>query len=684
MMRKKCFIGIMVAFFVCFIATSCTKKESSAQEVMTENFNALVMGGKEIDPNHTWNTAITTPISVSVNLDADASYKVYLYTSNPAIDADAHYVGMACLKSGESKTVSANAPVGTTQFYAACYDKDGNAISKPVSSSEVNFSGIITSGPGTPTPTTGNNWSVPVKDMPSTSRYTSGPFVNPTEIDPELPESAELHILIGNEYKGIVPTLGSHSNRSLYVTGTWTLTFDQRIANGNAVVVGDGGKIVIPKGFKLTTATENPGVIYVLPGGEITGEGTVEFTDGASTFSYNSGTISTNEILLSSGTLYNNGTIGSSSQTTSTSLVGEQTLNTPGQFFNYSNAYFLQTSGGALSILNAGRLYALVNMSISEDSRLDDGAYIECGTLSLQGKKDTGSVLFMGNASYLNCIGSCSINQFGVWGPSGNGYHDNAFLKLGSCSSCKHTSGNASTYLLDHVQLRVAAGFTGIDMIDSWINGNGGNIDMSRQTCYYNLESKKEPSYTGMYYIFEFPDESSNREFDYNDLVLLVSAPYDNGDGTFSSFINIAAIGTKLNATLFYNNQQIGQEVHKVMSIDEGNTVNVGSITMLPRYIGEITFGSSTVDISSIPFSVHTEKTDGTSSNTYSQVKESQQAPLYIAVNADSKGKWRWVKEGSNIGLAFLKFSSWAANQRSDTDWYQSSYGSSSHLVSAW
>ena len=33
-MRKKCFIGIMVALFVCFIATSCTKKDSgdTAQE----------------------------------------------------------------------------------------------------------------------------------------------------------------------------------------------------------------------------------------------------------------------------------------------------------------------------------------------------------------------------------------------------------------------------------------------------------------------------------------------------------------------------------------------------------------------------------------------------------------------------------------------------------------------------
>lgn len=683
MTRKKYFIRILVAF--CFIATSCSKSESNSQQEMTENFKALVMGGKDIDPNQTWSTGISTPVTVSVNLESGVTYNVYFFISNPATDANAHYVGMASLTSGESKTVYVMKPANATQLYAACYGGNGKGICLPVNDSEVSFSGTITSEPSTPKPTTGNSWSVPTQSMPNTSKYTSGNLIEVTDVDPDFEETAETHIKISSDYKGFLPYLTNHTNLSIYVTGTWTLTFEQRFINGNVLVVGNGGKVVIPKGFKLSTSPlideQRSGIIYVLPGGEISGEGTVEFTDGTNTYSYNAGSITTNEVRLSSGSLYNIGILGNGNNT-NTTLYGEATKgDSPGLLFNYGSAYLMQASGAAFGILNSNFVKVLVSLSLSSTSRMDDGSTIECGSLSLQGDASSNSVLYMGNGSYMNCSGSISINNYGVWGPSGNNYHENALFTASGCSKCTTTSGNANTFMLDHVQLQLPSTFQGLDMFSTWINGNGSGISSDRQSCFFGMDYTNNPSYSGMFYAFEFPGDNSIRDFDYNDLVLLVSAPYDNGDGTYSSFLSVACVGTQLNTYLYYNGGQIGEEIHKLMNIDKETTINTNKVEQQPRYIGELTYSSPNIDISSFAFTIRTEKSDGSSVKTYSQ-PATNDAPLYIAVNADSEAKWRWPREGTNIGLAYLQFSTWAANQQEATDWYNRSYASSTQIVS--
>jgi hypothetical protein len=51
-------------------------------------------------------------------------------------------------------------------------------------------------------------------------------------------------------------------------------------------------------------------------------------------------------------------------------------------------------------------------------------------------------------------------------------------------------------------------------------------------------------------------------------------------------------------------------------------------------------------------------------------------------VNGDQQGKWRWVKEGGNIGLAYPQFIVWAANAQTALNWYHSSNASSHQIVS--
>ena len=685
MMRKKCWPLCMVALCLSIIATSCSKNDSDSQQEITDSFIALVMGGKSIDPNQTWTTATTRPVKANVDLEANKQYNVYFYLSNPSLDADACYAGMASLKSGESKTVYVNAPTTISQLYAACYDENGTAICNPISGNEVTFSGTITSSPGTPSPTTGNNWSVPSMNMPSVSKYNSGNLIEVTDVDPEFAEDAETHIKISSDFTGFLPYLNNHTNLSVYVTGTWTMTFDQRFINGNVLVVGNGGKVVIPSGFKLSnggidgTLAKN-GTIIVMPGGEISGDGIVEATGDAKDF-YNGGTVSAGNINLVGGMLYNAGNAGSESST----LTGEaDVVGNPGQFVNFSNATFSNTNGSALGILNANNIKVVGNLTLSNASRMDDGSAIECGSLSLLGDGSYNSVLQMGNGSYLNCNGFTNISNYGLWGPSGNNYRNNALFKANACSRCETISGNANTFMLDHVQLQLPSNFMGFDYIVSWINGSGEGLDPSRQTCYFSFQGNSSPSYNAMFYAFEIPSEYAVKDFDYNDLVLQVSAPYDNGDGTFTSFLSVAAVGSERAILLLYNGEQIGQEVHDLLYINRDETFNVSSKTIIPpRYIGEIKF-SSDADISRLPFSIRYANSDGSNAETAIQPTTPNQAPLYVAVSADSQGKWRWCKEGSNIGLAFLGFGTWASNQKSATDWYYSSNASSNHIIPQW
>lgn len=561
MMRKKCFIGILVALCVCYIATSCHKNDFGelAREEFSKNFKAVVMGDNTIDPMQDWSTVASIPVEVSMDFGDYQLRTIYIYQTPPLLDEEAAYIGMVKLSSGETKTISVIKPAQAGLLYAACYDEVGHAVCKSFvaksSGSKVFFGNHTASSR---TATTGNNWSVPVLSMPNLTKYTTGNLVAPEAVNPDLPDDAELHIGIKSDYMGIIPSLMTRRNLSIYITGTWTLTFDQRLQNGNVIVVGKGGKIEIPKEFKLTTSpivsSGTPGVIYILPGGEITGEGALELSSAASEHHHNSGTINVQDLSINGGILYNDGTIGRTNDPI-TSLSGENSENKDaGIFINQGYAYFSQAGGNALAIQNAAHIQVTDRIILSRNSQMDDGAYIECGALTLNGESESGSVLFMGNQSYLNCLGYITVNNYGVWGPSGSAYKSNAIFKINNCNYCHTTEESASTYMLDHVELvlpadyptifddgvlqewggdikyygigtlsNTSSGKYSVQLLYDWFNGYGGkmidvsnyqwtiddnnkynflwassqepraaSIDESRQTCTYSLG----PSYT--------------------------------------------------------------------------------------------------------------------------------------------------------------------------------------------
>lgn len=672
-MKQSFLTKYVVALVIVLMATSCSKEGSYSQPEITESFRALVMGGKDIDPNQTWSTATNTSVTINVNLKADEEYTVYIYHTHPATSTSTPYLGMATMRSGESKTIFVAQPVNAKQLYAACYDTKKQAICMPVINGQVTFSGSINNSTAIPSITTGNNWSVPYKALPDLSKYTTGDLIDIANLNPELPEDAEAHLKISSSYSGFIPFLGTHTNMSVYVTSEWTLTFDQRINSGNVIVVGQGGKLIIPKGFKLTTTPQGEsnvmGRIYVMKGGEISGEGTVEFSNEADGYNYSEGTISTGEIAIASGSFYNGGTIQNARLTGS---------GTTAEFVNLNSAYLSEADGTSLSIMNAGTISIAGKLTLANNTRMDDGSNIRCGSLTLQGNGN--SVLYMGNGAYLNCRGNISVSSYGVWGPSGDKYKANARFRAGGCSQYSANSGNANEFMLDNVQFETPLGASNLDLLGGWMNGTG--IDGNRQTCFYVLEGNPDtPKSNYIFYAFEVPDNYNVRDFDYNDLVLRISTPFDNGDGTYTVSVNVAAIGSDQQMNVVYNGEDFGKEVHEAMGIATSATINNNSVTRSPEVLGMITINDPNIAIDKLAFSLRKTNKAGTST-TFRQSTDSEDAPLFLAVCGNAQGKWLWPKESSNIGLAYKDFSTWANNAHSALDWYDSKNASSSRIVS--
>ena len=725
MMKKKSWIKVLTAAVaLCLTAVGCTKESGSTPEQeFKENFIALVMGGKQVDSLQDWSTSTGLSVKISVDYGNSMEYRVYILPTPALYDASACHLGMVRLKSGESKTITVCRPAHDALLYAACFDSDGHAVCKAfpakASGSEVVFSGKQLEEriyPVQPTGGLDDRWSVPIMQMPDLSDYTTGSFIEVSSMDAEPEGNDRLRLSISDDYTGYVPSLGIRGNMSVYVTGTWTLSFNQRVSNGNVIVVGSGGKVIIPEGMTLSakpSASGTTGQIYVLPGGKITGDGTLEYNTGSDTYNYNAGIVSSKEIRLKGCGLYNSGILGVETDSPTSVVCEANADGGQGVLINRGGAWLDQISGDNLSLRNASSMQVNNEVVLSESSCLDDYSYLQCPSLVLSGSADGNKIVYMGNAATIEAT-DITIDNFGVWGPVGNNFIANALLKVDNCNGCVTTEGQAGTYLLDHVELILPDTFP-VDydpelitdnnrLFYYWLNACGGRLinennyrwalvgnkdalvwnddisanacgDDSRQTCTYSTSASFNTTYlpksstaapepNGVYYAFE-TIESSVKDYDYNDVVLRVSVPEDNGDGSYASNILVMCVGNTMKTNVVYNGQDFGEEVHSVIGVASEKMANVNTINRVFSRLGEISFPDGNVRIDQLPFSLRTEDSNG---NT--KLQETGEAPLYLVINGSADRRWFWAKDGINIGVAYPQFSTWASNMHTAINWY--------------
>jgi hypothetical protein len=253
------------------------------------------------------------------------------------------------------------------------------------------------------------------------------------------------------------------------------------------------------------------------------------------------------------------------------------------------------------------------------------------------------------NARYVAYVGNIYVAADSHFpeGPSGSDVDKDYYL-FGNAKV--YGAQNAAPYTVPQ-NGKCNAGYTGTSGGDDGGDGDGDD---------------DEPI---MYYYYAFEDLGSVGDFDFNDVVLRVSAPVDG-----QSTVEVLAAGGTLAVQVTYNGENLGSEVHNAFGEKTSVMINTGAgagATKKPVTIGYVNIAAGT-NMAELPFGI---TVSGASSiQVVNSVENRGKAPLMIFVSGyptgTNAGKWFWPREYVNITTAYGQFGEWGANVQSNKDWY--------------
>ena len=180
-----------------------------------------------------------------------------------------------------------------------------------------------------------------------------------------------------------------------------------------------------------------------------------------------------------------------------------------------------------------------------------------------------------------------------------------------------------------------------------------------------------------MYYYYAFEDLGAIGDFDFNDVVLRLSAP-NNGQST----VELVAAGGTLPVQVIYNGSEVGDEVHKEFDVDTKTMVNTGASggeKKAFKSLGTVEIASD-ANMAALPFGIRVTGNNGETVTVTNEVDHKGTAPLMIVVSGypsslngistEDVGKWFWAKERVNISSAYSQFGAWGADVSENKTWY--------------
>ena len=491
--------------------------------------------------------------------------------------------------------------------------------------------------------------------QPQLGAYSSGDFVTNFKItgtySGNIPVAASEGYAYTEENGERVygDRLDPFTARTIVVKGTWNVTEDQRIGSGGLIVIANGGKIDVKSGKTLTMV--NMSRIVVLPGGELKGDGNVFVTNGnaAGAENYNGGTIDIHKFDNNFGKFYNYGTFKADIYAASSK---------ESNFYNHHIVHIKGTkeNGNYVSpnarLFNACQWYCEGDMNLrnyegvqgssllvdgelkmesSADGTtdasyvgLEDGAYVECGTLFNNGTSWSGpegttedgfAVVKIGQITYLNWAQETYPLEYGY-------FKNNIYVEIvddtnvpGGNGMQQKTDDGSINYTMSLASWKfwniVANGLDG----RSEICGNGhvtkitsGTTEIiPKSTGFVKGESGCTPGYKGdaperenenPIYSYAFEDTKLG-DYDLNDVVIKVQ---ENADGEHLD-LRVVACGATLNLNIrlypaatvpdgvvavypeneenftkltYTRDGQECDEVHAMLGVAEGTMVNTG------------------------------------------------------------------------------------------------------------
>lgn len=512
--------------------------------------------------------------------------------------------------------------------------------------------------------------------------------------------------------------------RTVYISGKWTVASpnnsgEQRVGGGAVIVVDEGGELNIPENITMTFVNEAR--LVVMPGGKVTGAGSIVVTNGNAEGleGYNGGTIDIATFNNNFGKFYNYGSFKC------TNLKGGAGLS---NFYNHGVAHIVKSGvaeswGGNYDTPNT-RIYNACQWYCEQDMRayvveMTAGSYFKVGGELFMSDGNDGTMkdsYVALAAGALMEVGTLRNNNTSWVGPS-SGY---AVLQAGGLTYVNWTDNEPIShgYFINNIAVSVddptvgAGQGQGVDtyvaMRDFLLNGYGstGNVfdpigktaadgtggavivdkgsanmavdasedfELGVSGCGpgYNPGPSPRPKVKPSVWTYAFED-SWHADYDMNDVVIKVSN-HQVDDYTIDDTkldVTLCCTGAAYNLTVYFGTEALfgGQEVHTVLGGTQGLFINTGS-------------GSDKFNEPLEPMKMNNPltKPEGFSFKTADFWIKSPEKDIHIAEQGqDPHGvviplDWRWPKEWVCVKTAYPDFINFAEHPDNPeyAEWYK-------------
>lgn len=711
--------GVAIAAFS-LVAVACSHDTdfydpSLAEKEYVSAFSGKVMDGNNVDAVHTWNTSVARTINVQSVKDGT----VKVFATSP-MERQTAPLATVSVKGGELTAVNVACPQDVQTLYVVYFDADLYVIEKSVKVDEtaetVTF-GVATAGAKKTRAAFSHNYTFP--DGCDDSKFVASVPTDAVKAEKDYNELFTLtngHSYYIRNAEGEI--WGDSYTGKLYIDGTCSFDY---------FALGAGVELYLVEGAKLTLTGEEDGFsslsgikVYVSDGAtldipetmalnqnvEVYSKGKVNTENmnltgsGALFYNYGELNVNGNVAISNGGNIVNEGTFKADSfdftnsgqflnnGTTAiagTTLLSQSDNNVWINDGHYTTGDFDFVAGNGCAMTNCNLTvnnlmtiqgnnsvtFQVDGSVVTKDLVLNGYAYIEMAANSLFKVTDTATFeCYVISSQYgFKSIATGSdyaVLQAGkiVKGIPEDGIDNKAY-------AVKY-AGNLIVDSNDHfAQGDDGSGkpFYEIDdenTVKMAVGETRGTYSIAESNCnpgYNHVTTDPEPK--TMYYYYAFEDLGATDDFDFNDVVLGVTAPVDG-----VSDVYLMAAGGTLSTVVTYNGNQIGNEVHGEFGVPVTTMVNTKSFDHSFVKLGTV---SGVTDASALDLAIVVS--DGGASR---EIKAPAvgATPLMIRVAGNDDGKWFWPSERTNITSAYNGFGAWGASYASNTGWYKIATGS--------
>ena len=617
----------VIAFASCSHDAWFQKNDRAKQmeEEYSSNFKTIVLGGQDVDARQTWNTAVSTQIT----LTSAKTGTLKIYATDPAQGTAVAALYTGSINKGETKTFTVARPQDATTLYATILDEKNYMIDNmafDASDSKVTAAFYTATA-------NASHMKAARRAIPSVFNFPedadASKFLSdvPAGVNKLTQNAASLNGWIDNTWTGEINGWGAwdgskKTGGTLYIKGN--CDFGNR-----KFYMADNSEIYLLEGATLKLSANDAGNlqggtnIYIAANAKLVAAGELKLNNGLHI--YNHGTIEAPKVSVNNASvLYNTNMVkvnGELSTENSNSVIvndGTMTatrLHTAGSSHvqnnatmtisgntdidsnnntwvnngQYATGNFYYTAGSN-DVINNCRLTVnnLFKINLGDTDRNGFRMDSNSGVVTKNFEAAGPSFIYMGAQSVFEVTGTATMNitkdVYGIYGPSTGGqavFHAkkivNGAADANQCFVANYFDNLIVAYDESHFPQGYSDGTSdaakangGIGSQPYYRIGDGAVVEQTQYVNYSVTPGTCNPGFNGgggskpepkQYVYFAFEDLGTSDDFDFNDVVVRVSVPDANNQST----VELCAIGGTLQQKVFCGDTQIGEEVHTSM-----------------------------------------------------------------------------------------------------------------------